>query len=135
MTPTPHPTDEPIRVLFIEDDPAVAEMYKLKLELDGYQVTLVAHDEHVLEEAARSRPDMIFLDLRVGDDQGLATLQQLRATVATRHVPVIILSNQRASEMAGRGFKANLLDYVVRADPGPSSLNWNLEAWARAGSG
>ena len=134
MTLTAQPTEEIIRVLFIEDDPAVSEMYKLKLELDGYQVTLVAHDEHVLEEAARSRPDMIFLDLRVGDDQGLATLQQLRATGGTRDVPVIILSNQRASEMAGRGFKADLLDYVVRADSGPNGLNWNLEAWARAGS-
>jgi DNA-binding response OmpR family regulator len=135
MTPTLHPTDEPIRVLFIEDDPAVAEMYKLKLELDGYQVTLVAHDDRVLEEAARLRPDMIFLDLRVGDDQGLATLQKLRGTGGTRDVPVIILSNQRASEMAGRGFKATLLDYVVRADPGANDLSWNLAEWARAGSG
>jgi DNA-binding response OmpR family regulator len=135
MTPTPHPPDETIRVLFIEDDPAVAEMYKLKLELDGYQVTLVANDDHVLEEAARVRPDMIFLDLRVGDEQGLATLQQLRATGGTRDVPVIILSNQGASEMAGRGFKADLLDYVVRADPGPNDLSWNLAEWARAGSG
>jgi len=35
--------DEEVRVLFIEDDPAVAEMYKLKLELDGYTV-IVAKD-------------------------------------------------------------------------------------------
>ena len=135
MTPTAHPTDDTIRVLFIEDDPAVAEMYRMKLELDGYQVSVVANDDHVLREAASTRPDMIFLDLRVGDDQGLATLRQLRATAGTRHVPVIILSNQGASEMAGRGFKADLLDYVVRADPGPNGLNWNLEGWARAGSG
>ncbi len=135
MTPTPHPTDETIRVLFIENDPAVAEMYKLKLELDGYQVTVVANNDHVLEEAARASPDMIFLDLRVGDDQGLVTLQQLRATAGTSHVPVIILSNQGPSEMAGRGFKADMLDYVVRADSGPNGLTWNLEGWARAGSG
>lgn len=135
MTPTPHPTDDTIRVLFIEDDPAVAEMYKMKLELDGYQVSVIANDDQVLGEAVSTRPDMIFLDLRVGDDHGLATLRELRATAGTRHVPVIILSNQGANEMAGRGFKADLLDYVVRADPGPYGLNWNLEGWARAGSG
>jgi len=135
MRPTPHPTDETIRVLFIEDDPAVAEMYKLKLKLDGYQVSVVADAVQIKEEAASTRPDMVFLDLRLGDDQGLATLRQLRATAGTRHVPVIILSNQGASEMAGRGFKADLLDYVVRADPGPNGLNWNLEGWVRAGSG
>ena len=134
MSSIPHSTEELIRVLFIEDDPAVAEMYKLKLELDGYQVFVVANDDNVLQEAARTRPDMIFIDLRVGDDRGLATLQQLRATPATSAVPVIILSNQGASEMAGRGFKADLLDYIVRADPGPNGLTWNLEDWARAGS-
>jgi len=135
MTLTAHPTEEIIRVLFIQDDPAVAEMYKLKLELDGYQVAVVANDDQVLGEAARTRPDMIFIDLRVGDDRGFAMLHQLRATAGTRHLPVIILSTQGASEMAGRGFKADVLDYVVRADTGPNRLAWNLEAWARAGSG
>ncbi len=134
MTPIAHPTEEIIRVLFIQDDPAVAEMYKLKLELDGYQVAVIANDDQVLQEAGRTKPDMIFIDLRVGGDQRFATLRQLRATAGTRNLPVIILSNQGAGEMAGRGFKADLLDYVVRADAGPNGLAWNLAAWARAGS-
>ena len=37
--------DEDVNVLFIEDDPAVAEMYKLKLELDGYRVTVAKSGE------------------------------------------------------------------------------------------
>src|ERR1700682_599917 len=109
MTPTAHPIEEIIRVLFIEDDPAVS--------------------------AGRTKPDMIFIDLRVGDEQGFATLQRLRATAGTRELPVIILSNEGAGELAGRGFKADLLDYVVGAAPSPAGLAWNLEAWARAGSG
>jgi DNA-binding response OmpR family regulator len=135
MTPTAHAIEDVIRVLFIEDDPAVSEMYKLKLVLDGYQVTVVANDDQVLEAAARTRPDMIFIDLGVEDDQGFATLQRLRATAGTRDLPVIILSNQEPGEMARRGLKANALDYVVRADPGLNSLASNLEVWARAGSG
>lgn len=123
--------EETIRVLFIEHDPAVAEMYKLKLELDGYQVAVVPNDDRVPAEAARVRPDMIFLDLRVGEDRGLATLRKLRKTDGTRHVPVIILSSQGPHEMAGRGFKADALDYVVRAEPGASALTWNLAEWAR----
>jgi DNA-binding response OmpR family regulator len=135
MISTAHRTEETIRVLFIENDPTVAEMYKLKLELDGYQVTVVANDDSVLEHAFGTRPDMIYLDLRLDEDQGFATLQRLRAAAATREVPMIILSSQAASELAGRGFKPDLLDYVVKADPGPNGLSWNLEDWARAGSG
>jgi two-component system, OmpR family, phosphate regulon response regulator PhoB len=134
MTPITHLTEEVIHVLFIEDDPSVAEMYKLKLELDGYQVKVVPNDDRVVQEAASLRPDMIYLDLRFGEEEGFATLQRLRATGRTRGVPVIILSRQPASELAGRGFEAELLDYVVRADPGPHGLSGNLEDWARAGS-
>lgn len=135
MTATPYSTDDTIRVLFIEDDPAVAEMYKLKLELDGYQVTVVANDDQVLTEAATVKPDMIFLDLRMAEDLGFATLERLRATDSARHVPVIILSRRGSHDLAGRGFKADALDYVVRADPGPSGLAWNLEAWAGVEAG
>ena len=132
---TSHLNEELIRVLFIEADPAVAEMYRLKLELDGYHVAVVADDDRVLEEAARTRPDMIYIDLRVGDDRRFATLQQLRATASTRDLPVIILSDVGVSELTGRGFNAGLLDYVVRAAPDLNGLTWNVEEWARAGSG
>ena len=132
---TLHPNDETIRVLFIENDAAVAEMYKLKLELDGYQVAVIANGDHVLDEVTSRRPDMIFLDLRPGEDQGVATWRQLRASACTRAVPVIILSRQGPKEMAGRGFKADLLDYVVRAEPVPDGLPWSLRDTAQVASG
>src|SRR5438067_9763596 len=59
-------------------------MYRLKLELDGYHVAVVADDDRVLEEAARTRPDMIYIDLRVGDERRFKTLHQLRTTTVTR---------------------------------------------------
>jgi len=74
---------------------------------------------------------MIFLDLGVGEDLGFATLQRLRATDSGRQVPVIILSRRGPHDMAGRGFKADALDYVVRSEPGPSGLAWNVADWAR----
>jgi DNA-binding response OmpR family regulator len=127
-------TEEIARVLFIEADAAVAEMYRLKLELDGYHVTVVAGDDRVLEESVRTRPDMIYIDLRLGDEARFATLQELRATAGTRNLPVIILSDLGARELRERGFDAGPLDYVVRAAPDPKGLTWNAEQWARAGT-
>src|SRR5205809_6972544 len=103
MATIKHPVEDTIRVLFIEDDPAVAEMYKLKLELDGYQVKVVSYDEQVMQEAAALRPDMIFLVVRLGEEVGVATLQRLGTTGSTGHVPVIILSRRAAHEMECRG--------------------------------
>ena len=110
-------------------------MYRLKLELDGYHVAVVADDDRLLDEAARTRPDMIYIDLRVGDDRRFKTLQQLRATAVTRDLPLIILSNVGASELTAQGYKADLLDYVVRAAPDLNGLSWNAKEWLRAGSG
>jgi DNA-binding response OmpR family regulator len=131
---TSHLTEEVVRVLFVEADPAVAEMYRLKLELDGYHVAVVADDDRVLEESARARPDLIYIDLRVGDNRRFATLQQLRTTAGTRNLPMVILSDIGASELKGRGFDAGLLDYVVRAAADQNGLAWNAREWARAGS-
>jgi DNA-binding response OmpR family regulator len=131
MARTTHLVDDSIRVVFAEDDPAVAEMYKLKLELDGYQVTIVSDSQQLISASAALRPDLVFLDIRRREDDGLNMLRALRAGEATRDVPVIILSDHRPQEMASRGFTADVMDYVVRADAALTSVTRNLEDWAR----
>jgi DNA-binding response OmpR family regulator len=131
MARTTHLVDDSIRVVFAEDDPAVAEMYKLKLELDGYQVTIVSDSQQLISASASLRPDLVFLDIRRREDDGLNMLRALRAGEATRDVPVIILSDHRPQEMASRGFTADVMDYVVRADAALTSVTRNLADWAR----
>ncbi|HEY8802171.1 MAG TPA: response regulator, partial [Candidatus Dormibacteraeota bacterium] len=68
-----------VRVLFVEDDAAVAQMYKLKLELDGYRVDVAGDAEMALQMARRSVPDLIFMDIRLPKLGGLEVLEALRA--------------------------------------------------------
>jgi DNA-binding response OmpR family regulator len=131
MARTTHPVDDTIRVLFVEDDPAVAEMYKLKLELDGYQVTIVSSRQQLIDAGASLRPDLVYLDIRRREEDGIAMLHALRDGEPTRNLPVIILSDHRPEEMVGRGFPANVMDYVVRANVALTSLTENVEEWAR----
>src|SRR5437763_12665275 len=56
---------EAVDILFIADDPDLAEMYRLKLELDGYWVRVV-QPEAAVAEALRHRPELVFLDLPAG---------------------------------------------------------------------
>src|SRR5438105_14863049 len=85
--------DDDVRVLFVEDDEAVADMYKLKLELDGYSVTIVAEGEAAVDLALNDPPDLIFLDIRLPTMDGFQVLELLRSDDRTRYVPVVILSN------------------------------------------
>src|ERR1700674_6122275 len=94
--------DEDVNVLFIEDDPAVAEMYKLKLELDGYTVSVAKDGEEGLQIANETPPDIIFLDTRLPKMDGFAVLERLRSAERTSEIPGLILSNYGERELVVR---------------------------------
>ena len=118
-----------VRVLFVEDDPAVAAMYKLKLELDGYQVQVAGDGEVALEMARTSLPDIIFLDLRLPKLGGLEVLEALRADPQTQAVPVVILSSHSEQELVERGAKLGALDHLIKSKTTPAILEAGLERW------
>jgi DNA-binding response OmpR family regulator len=123
--------DEEVKVLFIEDDPAVAEMYKLKLELDGYTVTVAKDGEEGLQVATDSPPDIIFLDTRLPKMDGFAVLERLRSMERTAEVPVIILSNYGERELVDRGLKLGALEYLIKSQTTPANLSRGVEGWLK----
>jgi CheY-like chemotaxis protein len=124
--------DEEVRVLFVEDDPSVAQMYKLKLELDGYQVTVASDGEQALELATGNPPDIVFLDIRLPKMDGLAVLEKLRETDNTKQVPVVILSNYSERELVERGLKLGALEYLIKSQTTPAKLAGGVESWLKA---
>jgi CheY-like chemotaxis protein len=123
--------DEEVNVLFIEDDPAVAEMYKLKLELDGYRVRVAKSGEEGLEQAKASVPDIVFLDIRLPKMDGFAVLKRLRADPVTRNMPVIILSNYGEKDLVDKGLKLGALDYLIKSETTPASLSKGVQDWVK----
>ena len=118
-----------VRVLFVEDDPAVAEMYKLKLELDGYQVEGAGDGEVALKMARTSLPDIIFLDLRLPKLGGLEVLEALRADPEMQTVPVVILSSHSEQELVERGLNLGALEYLIKSETTPAKLSKGVEGW------
>src|SRR5947199_8728409 len=94
-----------VRVLFVEDDASVAQMYRLKLELDGYTVDVAGDGLVALEKARALHPDIIFLDIRLPKMDRLTVLENLRADDATAAIPVGLLSKWNETELVGRGFR------------------------------
>ena len=120
-----------VRVLFIEDDPTVAQMYKLKLELDGYQVTMAKDGEEGLQLTGEVKPDIIFLDIRLPKMDGFAVLEGLRGSEETRHIPVVILSNYGERELVERGLKLGALEYLIKSQTTPANLSRGVEGWLK----
>ena len=116
-------------MLFAEDDRSVAQMYKLKLELDGYRVGVAPDGETAVEMASRELPDIMFLDIRLPKLDGVGVLQALRSDPRTKDLRVVILSNYSRAELGDRVEKLGALDHLIKTETTPAQLAAGLERW------
>jgi DNA-binding response OmpR family regulator len=123
--------EDEVRVLFVEDDPAVAQMYRLKLELDGYSVEIAPDGEQAVAKAMAEPPDIVFLDIRLPKLDGLGVLEALRAQRQTRQIPVVILSNYSEGELIERGLKLGALEYLIKSQTTPAKVAGGVEGWLK----
>lgn len=111
------------RILFIEDDPFIADMYRLGLEAGGWPVDTAHDGESGLRQALADPPALILLDLLLPRMDGFELLRRLRANANTHDVPVIVISN--ASGLGGReaeAHKLGIVDWMVKANTTPATL-------------
>ena len=105
------------RVLMLEDHRDVAELYQLKLQLEGYRVAVAADGPSGLDLARRLRPDVILLDVHLPILDGLQVLATLRESEDMRQVPVVVFSDDDSYETMQRAGHLN-----VAANLLPSTL-------------
>jgi len=108
-------------------------MYRLKLELDGYQVAVATDGEMAVEMASRDLPDIIFLDIRLPKLDGFGVLEALRSNAKTTKTRVVILSNYSRREMGDRVAKLGVLDHLIKSETTPAKLTDGLDRWLRSG--
>jgi DNA-binding response OmpR family regulator len=108
------PSDPMLRVLFVAHDQGIADLYRLKLELDGYQVDVVPITGPALERARRAAPDLMFIDIRLPEPEGMALVSAIRGDSELRHIPLVILTNGSAAILERAGLELGSLDYVIR---------------------
>jgi DNA-binding response OmpR family regulator len=115
-------------VLLIEDDPAIAEMYRVQLEYDGYRITVATTGEVGYASMRSSRPDIVLLDLLLPDRSGLEIMSDIKDQIPN-HPPVVILSNYGDPAMMNRGFALGALEFLVKSRVTPASLSQSILGW------
>jgi len=112
------------RVLMVEDDHTMADMYRLGLESRGFDVT-VLRDAMVLNETVgHMRPDVLILDWELPIIRGDEALERLRRVEHGRLLPVLILSNFPGTEHGAidRVFRAGALAWLEKVNTTPALL-------------
>jgi len=101
-----------MRVLVVDDDPAVSGALQRALRLEGYEVTLAADGPQGLEEVAVRPPDAVVLDIGLPTIDGLDVCRRMRA--AGDDTPVLMLTARDAVHDRVQGLDAGADDYLVK---------------------
>ncbi|MET0740592.1 MAG: response regulator transcription factor [Candidatus Nanopelagicales bacterium] len=101
-----------MRVLVVDDDPAVRESLRRSLTFNGYDVVLAADGVEALEKTGSEQPDLLVLDVSMPRLDGLAVCRALRA--AGNDVPVLVLTARDAVSDRVAGLDAGADDYLPK---------------------
>ncbi|MDG3009440.1 response regulator transcription factor [Rhodococcus sp. D2-41] len=106
------PDGTPIRVLVVDDEPALAELVSMALRYEGWQIRTAGDGAEAISIAHEFRPDAVVLDVMLPDMSGLDVLARLRSLES--RVPVLLLTAMDSTEDRIAGFTAGGDDYVTK---------------------
>jgi DNA-binding response OmpR family regulator len=110
------------KVLIIEDDQIVANIYRNKFTVEGYQVEIALDGEVGLELVKSFRPDAVILDLMLPKITGVELMKKIRAEPEFAKLPLIVFSNTYLSNMVQEAWKAGATKCLSKANCTPRQV-------------
>lgn len=103
------------KILLVEDDEALAAVYKSRLEIEGFDAKIVYNGEEALTAARAYRPDLILLDAMMPKISGFDVLDILRNTPETANIRVVMLTALSQPKDKERAESLGVDDYLVKS--------------------
>jgi len=110
------------RILLIEDDPFIADIYLTKLKETGFEVEIAKDGEKALKQIQKKKPDLLLLDVVLPNINGWELLRKVKADPKLKDIKVIILSNLEQRVEIEKGLKLGANKYLIKAHYTPSEV-------------
>lgn len=110
------------KVLIVEDEKMLCDMYKTKFEMEGYDVVQALDGKEGIEKAKVEKPDVILLDIIMPKLDGFGALQTLKKDADTKGIPVLLLTNLGQEDDVKKGKTLGAADYFVKANHSPADV-------------
>ena len=115
-------TNKKIKILLIEDETEIAEMYKEKFEESGFKIVLAFDAEQAMQKAKKEKPDLVLLDILLPTENGISFLAKMRKEPEIKNTLVIALSNYDEPRTKQEAFDLKVKDYLLKTDYTPKTL-------------
>lgn len=103
------------RILMVEDDDALANVYMVRLQAENFDVRRVSNGEDALAAATEYRPNLILLDVMMPEVDGFDVLDILRNTPSIANIKIVMLTALSQQSDKDRAEKLGADDYLVKS--------------------
>lgn len=106
------------KVMVVEDDASLREIYSIRITAEGYDVVSAGDGEEALAVAVREKPDLILSDVMMPKISGFDMLDILRSTPETANIKVVMMTALSAEDQRQRGERLGADRYLVKSQVG-----------------
>ncbi len=110
------------KVLIVDDDQTLCEMYSERLKADNFDVVLAKDGAEGLRQVVKFDPDIILLDLMMPRVSGFDVLDILKSSPKTKQIPIIVLTALIQDESREQSLRAGADDYIVKSETIPAEV-------------
>ena len=110
------------KILIIEDEPLLAEMYETRISREGFNVSVAQSIVQGIELAKREKPNLILLDILLPDGNGIDFLVMKQKEEGIASIPVVTFSNFDDPEAKKRALELGAKEYLLKTDYTPQEL-------------
>jgi len=110
------------RILLVEDDPFLIEIYTAKFKESGFSVEVVTSGDMVLAKMKETNPDVVLLDVVLPNMDGWEILRAIKKNPWFKNIKVVILSNLGEKEDVEKGLKIGADKYLIKSHYTPSEI-------------
>jgi DNA-binding response OmpR family regulator len=108
--------------MLVEDDKTLAEMYRIRLQADDFEVMQVENGKRALEEIPHLKPDLILLDIMMPVMNGMEVLKYLKSHKETEKIPVFLLTALSQARDRTMGIEAGADGFIVKSESMPHEV-------------
>ena len=110
------------KILIVEDETFLIEMYKTKFEIENFQVISAISSEQAIKILKKDIPDLILLDILLPRKSGITFLREVKQIREVSKIPVIIFSNYDDSKTREEAKRLGVEDYLIKTEFTPKQL-------------
>ena len=110
------------KILIVEDDSFVMDIYQTKLAQAGFDIIEAANGVEAMKILEKENPNLILLDILMPYMDGMEVLEKIKKEERFKNTPVILLTNLSQQEEVKHGLELGARDYLIKSHFTPSEV-------------